>query len=82
MKSNEQILAVEPPVSPPTEFTSFIARELARVCAALVKQEVDSPQWSRLHLVQQSLSWALDPTMYAAPFTACNARHIDEEPDA
>ena len=44
----------------------FIVRELQRVALAL--QEPQPPErYSQLYLIQQALSWAIDPENFASP---------------
>jgi hypothetical protein len=45
---------------------SYIQREIEKIAQALGKGP-ESAGYDRLYLVQQALSWALDPEVYASP---------------
>lgn len=49
------------------EASGFIARELARIEAAIIAAPVDSGRWHELHAAQQALKWTTEPQGYAAP---------------
>ena len=55
--------------------TSFVARELARVQAALFVPTT-AERYRHLWCVQQALSWALEPTGFAAPFDVCKGEDV------
>jgi hypothetical protein len=44
----------------------FVARELERICLAL-RQPQPPKRKAELYAAQQALSWALDPSNFAAP---------------
>lgn len=47
--------------------SGFVQRELRRIAVAL--REAPSPEcYERLHVAQQALSWALEPTGYRSPY--------------
>jgi hypothetical protein len=56
----------------------FVQRELDRIAIAL-RQAPNPECYARLYAAQQALSWALEPTGFAAPFTVITGTPASSE---
>jgi hypothetical protein len=52
----------------------FVDRELSRIEAEIVSEQIDSDRFRQLFAAQQALKWATEPQFFAAPLDSIDGR--------